>query len=65
MILLFAAFVAFAFPVVPVEATIPARVIVAPVTIDERRINYSRSAPIHERTRTTADKPRCVGHRSG
>ena len=64
MILLTAAFVVFAFPVVPVEATIP-RLFEYAVTIDERRMNYPRSALIHERTQNTANKPRCVGHRSG
>jgi hypothetical protein len=41
MILLLAALVTFAFPVVPVEATIP-HVIRIAVTIDERRINRTR-----------------------
>ena len=41
MILLTAAFVVFAFPVVPVEATIP-RLFEYAVTIDERRIHTTR-----------------------
>lgn len=41
MILLYASIVAFAFPVVPVEATIPLPISIA-VTIDERRMSYKR-----------------------
>jgi hypothetical protein len=63
VILLLAALVTFAHPVVPVEATIP-QVYEYAVTIDERRINprryRDRRAPPN-----TADNPRCVGHRSG
>ena len=56
MILLIAALVNFAFPVVPVEATIPQPVCIA-VTIDERRINQTRHG-----AKSTARVPRERSH---
>jgi len=63
LILLLAALVNFAFPVVPVEATIPQPVCIA-VTIDERRINQKRYG-VSDRAQSAKDSPQCVGHRSG
>jgi hypothetical protein len=59
-----AALALFAFPVVPVEATIPTPIEVV-ADIGESRINSTRHGNEKGRAQTTADKPRCVGHRSG
>jgi hypothetical protein len=63
VILLIAALVHFAFPVVPVEATIPLPISIA-VTIDERRINQTRHG-VSARSQTKALAHMVKAHRSG
>lgn len=64
MTYILAALALFAFPVVPVEATIPEPLTVTVERV-ESRINRTRHGNENGRAQTTEDKPRCVGHRSG